>query len=295
MNDARTGLLLVNSNAGRSQREEPDAIAASLPSLELRVCEPADLSRQLVQAVAGGASLVAVAGGDGTIRTAASVLSGTPTVLLVVPLGTFNHFSRSLGIESIEDAADALTNGTELRVDIGDVNGETFVNNASIGWYADMLETRGRFTRHMPRQLAKVAALIKHLPRAPRFDVELHGHAYTTWLVWVGNGSYELRPGHLAERVSLVDHELDVRILSAEHRLARLRAALALLGGEVERSDALLRFNAPEVTFRVGRSTVAVGVDGDGIGLPPPLHFRSVPEALTVLMAPARDEAATTS
>ena len=67
-----------------------------------------------------------------------------------------------------------------------------FVNNASIGWYAEMLQTRARLSRRMPRQLAKVAALLAHLPKAPRFDVEVAGETYKSWLVWVGNGRYDL-------------------------------------------------------------------------------------------------------
>jgi diacylglycerol kinase family enzyme len=278
----RTGVLIVNPQAG-SERETPEALSTALPSLELRITEPADLRRQLVRAVAEGVEIVAVAGGDGTIRTAANVLAQTDSTLLPVPLGTFNHFARFLGIDTVEAAAEALEGGVPTRIDLGDVNDETFVNNASLGWYAEMLETRARLSRRMPRQLAKVAALIAHLPKAPRFDVELDGETYKTWLVWVGNGRYELTVGHLNERESLTDHQLDVRILVADRRLARLRAALALLSGNVEGSDALKRFTPSEAIFRVARPAVAVGVDGDGIGLPPPLRFRSVPDALSVL------------
>ncbi len=283
---ARTGVLIVNPNAG-SERETPEALSAVFPSLELRTCEPTDLQGELEQAVAAGSAVVAVAGGDGTIRTAASVLAHTDSTLLPVPLGTFNHFARSIGIDTIEAAAEALEHGVPTRVDLGDVNDETFVNNASIGWYAGMLETRARLERRLPRQLAKVAALIVRLPKAPRFDVEVAGESYKSWLVWVGNGRYDMTVGHLNERVSLSDHVLDVRILSADKRLARFRAALALLSGNAEDSDAVQRFTPSEATFRVGRGSVAVGVDGDGIGLRPPLCFRSIPDALSVLPSPS--------
>jgi diacylglycerol kinase family enzyme len=283
---AARGVLIVNPSAG-SARETPEALSAVLPSLELRICEPAHLRRELVRAVADGAPVVAVAGGDGTIRTAANVLAHTDSSLLPVPLGTFNHFARSLGIDTVEAAAEALEHGVATRIDLGQVDDERFVNNAGIGWYAEMLRTRARLSRRMPRQLAKVAALLVNLPKAPRFDVELSGRTYKTWLVWVGNGRYDIRVGHLSERESLTDHRLDVRIMVADRRLARLRAALALLSGNVESSDALMRFTPSEAVFRVARAAVAVAVDGDEIGLPPPLHFRSDPEALSVLPSPS--------
>ena len=292
---ARTGVLIVNPNAG-SERETPEALAALLPSLELRTCEPADLRRELVQAVAAGADVVAAAGGDGTIRTAANVLAHTDSTLLPVPLGTFNHFARSIGIDSLEAAAEALEHGVATRIDLGDVNDETFVNNASIGWYAEMLKTRARLSRRLPRQLAKVAALVVNLPTAPRFDVEVAGASYKSWLVWVGNGTLRADRGSSRRSgSSLTDHLLDVRILVADKRLARFRAALALLSGNVEDSDALQRFTTSEATFRVGR---AVGRRRRRRRRDRPaatLCFRSIPDALSVLPSPSWGADAATS
>jgi len=146
-----------------------------------------------------------------------------------------------------------------------------------------MLQTRARLEKRLPRQLAKVVGLLVHLPKAPRFDVELDGEQCRTWLVWVGNGRYDVRVGHLSERLTINEHRLDVRLLVAEKRLARFRAAWALLTGTIETSPSVRRFAASETTFRVA---VAVGVDGDGVVLPAPLHFRSRPDALSVLPAP---------
>jgi diacylglycerol kinase family enzyme len=280
---SRTGVLIVNPEAGSGQ-ETPEALAAALPSLELRQCGPSELCGELERAVAAEVDVVAVAGGDGTLRTAARVLAHTSSTLLPVPLGTFNHFARAIGIDSVEAAAEALERGTPTRIDLGQVDDEVFLNNASIGWYAEMLQTRARLEKRIPRQLAKVVGLVAHLAKAPRFDVELDGEPYRTWLVWVGNGRYDLRVGHLSERVTITEHRLDVRIMVADRRLARFRAAWALLTGSVEASEALQRFAPTEATFRVA---VAVGVDGDGVTLPAPIHFRTLPDALSVLPSPS--------
>ncbi len=287
----RTGVLIVNPHAG-SERETPEALSEAMPDLELRVTEPDDLEGELTRAVDAGAEIVAVAGGDGTLRTAAGVLADTKSTLLPVPLGTFNHFARSVGIDTVEAAVEAFAQGTPTRVDLGKVNDDVFLNNASIGWYAEMLRTRMRLTHRMPRQLAKVVALLVHLPKAPRFDVELGGQQYKTWLVWVGNGRYDIRVGHLADRLSITEQKLDIRILVADRRLARFRAAFALLTGKVETSDALERFTADDATFRVHRRMVAVGIDGDGVTLPAPLRFHSAAACLSVLPAPAWSDGA---
>jgi diacylglycerol kinase family enzyme len=283
----RTGVVIVNPHAG-SERDTPEAIGAALAGLEVRSCEPNGLRAELERAVADKAEVVAVAGGDGTMRSAAGVLAGTDSTMLPVPLGTFNHFARGIGIDTVEVAGEALERGTPTRIDLGEVDGEVFLNNASIGWYAEMLQTRARLEKRISRQLAKVVGLLAYLPKAPRFDVEVDGELYRTWLVWVGNGRYDMRVGHLSERVSVTEHRLDVRILAADRRLARFRAAWALMTGSMETSEALMRFTPTEATFRLA---VPVGVDGDGVTLPAPLHFRSLPEALSVLPAPGwKDE-----
>ena len=218
--------------------------------------EPDELRDELLKrAVAAGAEIVAVAGGDGTLRTAASVLAHTTSTLLPVPLGTFNHFARSIGI----DTRGGGRRGARAR-------------------HADADRPRRGERRDVPQQ--RQHRLVRRDAPDPRCGCRIGcpgnwprwwrssstsrrrrastsssaGETYKTWLVWVGNGRYDLRVGHLAERLSLTDHQLDVRILVADRRLARFRAAFALLTGNVETSDALERFTATEATFRVGRA-----------------------------------------
>ena len=100
----------------------------------------------------------------------------------------------------------------------------------------------------------------------------------------MGNGRYDLRVGHLSERLAITEHRLDVRILVADRRLARFRAAWALLTGRVESSEALRRFTPTEATFRVA---VAVGADGEAVSLAAPIDFRTLPDALSVLPSPS--------
>ena len=119
---------------------------------------------------------------------------------------------------------------TQLRLQVRDETGR-ILNNASIGWYVQMLQTRGRLERRIPRQLAKVVGLVVHLAKAPRFDVELDGEAYRTWLVWVGNGRYDLRVGHLSERLAItVSHgpSYEVAHVDADPRTAEWSGTLTV-------------------------------------------------------------------
>ena len=105
--------------------------------------EPVDVADVARKAVAKGADLLGVAGGDGTQALVAEVAAEHGIPFLVITAGTRNHFALDLGLDRENPAAclDALRDGVELRVDLGVIGGQTFVNNASFGAYAEVVES----------------------------------------------------------------------------------------------------------------------------------------------------------
>jgi diacylglycerol kinase family enzyme len=104
---------------------------------------PVDVAEVARRAVAGGADLLGVAGGDGTQALVAGIAAEHGLPFLVISAGTRNHFALDLGLDREDPSAclGALRDGVELRVDLGVINGQTFVNNASFGAYAEIVET----------------------------------------------------------------------------------------------------------------------------------------------------------
>ncbi|MEA2933393.1 MAG: hypothetical protein QOD74_39, partial [Variibacter sp.] len=101
--------------------------------------------RALQAARTGKIDAVVVGGGDGSIRTVASVFAGTDVPLGVLPLGTLNHFAKDLGIPTDpQAAAEVIAAGKTRNVDTAQVNGLTFVNNSSIGIYPYLVIDRER-------------------------------------------------------------------------------------------------------------------------------------------------------
>ncbi|MFD4370830.1 diacylglycerol/lipid kinase family protein [Streptomyces sp. NPDC058486] len=103
---------------------------------------PADVAELARQAVADGADLLGVAGGDGTQALVAAVAAEHDLPFLVVSAGTRNHFAMDLGLDRNDPSTclDALNDGEELRIDLGDVSGRAFVNTVSFGVYADVVQ-----------------------------------------------------------------------------------------------------------------------------------------------------------
>ena len=105
--------------------------------------EPVDVAEVARQAVAKGADLLGVAGGDGTQALVAGIAAGHGLPFVVISAGTRNHFALDLGLDREDPSAclGALSDGVELRVDLGVINGQTFVNNASFGAYAEIVQS----------------------------------------------------------------------------------------------------------------------------------------------------------
>src|SRR5690242_13341436 len=146
--------IVLNQAAGPGHAnqvvQELEALFAphGLQAHVLAASEGVGLVERAREAVRGGPPIVVAAGGDGTVNALASLLRGKPTALGILPLGTLNHFARDLGIPlELKDAAAVIAGGRTIDVDVGEVNGRTFVNNASLGLYPAIVQERRRRQR----------------------------------------------------------------------------------------------------------------------------------------------------
>ncbi|MFJ2931676.1 diacylglycerol/lipid kinase family protein [Streptomyces sp. NPDC087219] len=142
----RRAFLIMNpkSGGGKVGRfglvDRAEALGARVTVLD--PAAPADVAALAREAVAEGADLLGVAGGDGTQALVAAVAAEHDLPFLVISAGTRNHFAMDLGLDRSDPSRclDALTDGEELRIDLGDVGGRPFVNTVSFGVYADVVQ-----------------------------------------------------------------------------------------------------------------------------------------------------------
>src|SRR6185312_1804091 len=201
-------------------------LAAEATSRGLRtvVLEPGGNLRELVEkAVADGADVVGMAGGDGSQAVVAAVASVRGVAHVCVPSGTRNHFAQDLGLDRDDPvgALDAFTAGVERRVDLAAVNGRVFVNNASLGLYASVIQSA-------TYREAKLRTWERMLPdllggRTPvselRFDLPDAGNQNGATLLMVSNNAYDLRRPRVAGSRPRIDTGT-LGILSASLRNA---------------------------------------------------------------------------
>ncbi|MER6070270.1 diacylglycerol kinase family protein [Streptomyces sp. NPDC001817] len=262
--------------------EQARAEGASVVVLDpARYQDVADLARR---AVAEGADLLAVAGGDGTQALVAEVAARHDVPFMVIPAGTRNHFALDLGLDRDDPSAalEAFTHAVEFRVDLGFAADRVFVNNASFGTYAAVVREPSYRDAKLRTALEELPALLTG-PRTPRLRVRA-GHTRIGGLqaLLVSNNPYrpvDVDSAHPGLRESLDSGRLGVLCVRVDARRAA-RLATRLLG--FGRSPGVTRLTASEAVVEADTDTVPAGIDGESVVLPVPVVCRVAPGALRV-------------
>ena len=240
-----------------------------------------DVAALARQAVADGADLLGVAGGDGTQALVAGIAAEHGLPFLVISAGTRNHFALDLGLDREDPAAclDALTDGEELRVDLGVIADRTFVNNASFGAYAEVVRSpayrddkRGTTLQVLPDLLSG--------HQGARLSARAGGTTIDgPQALLVSNGPYEMGDvAGLGRRARLDAGTLGVvavRVDSARQAIGLLRRG---------HGQGLTTLTAGEVTVDADTPEIPVGIDGETVMLPAPVRCVIQPRALRVVV-----------
>lgn len=237
-----------------------------------------------------GDALVIVGGGDGSVGAAASALAGTGTALGILPLGTLNHFARDLGIPTgLEDAAAVLTQGSQRRVDVAELNGRTFINNSAIGLYPLMVLDRDLQRERLGRS-KRLAMLVASLRTLARFNhqrltltINEQRERIDTPLLFVGNNDYRIDIGAPGQRSSLDDGQLCVMVMRKKTRRGLIAASIRALFDRARRDDMERIAGVERLQVGSRRSHLTVSLDGEVISAAPPLDYRIRKRALRVI------------
>ena len=194
------------------------------------------LEKAAARATAGQRGRVlGVAGGDGTINTGAAVAARHGLPLLVVPAGTLNHFAYALGIASVADAAEAVREGRAVAVDRAEIDGQTFVNTASIGSYVDLVDAREKLEHRIGKWPAVLVALGRRPPAQRPGRAGDRREKASVWMVFIGNCRYHPAGFAPSWRERLDDGTLDVRIAHGGHPFSRTRLLVSVMTGRLAR------------------------------------------------------------
>jgi diacylglycerol kinase family enzyme len=290
MSDRIPAIVNVASGTAGEARE-----ALSLSgAFDVHEVQPREIASTVKKLVTGGARRVLVAGGDGTIGTAAAQLVDTPAELAVLPGGTLNHFAKDLGISTVAAEAVKLASGEACRgVDVGMVNGRIFLNTSSVGVYVRYVRVREELEKSLGYRLASAFAALRILFsfRLMAVEVEVEGRKriYRTPLVFIGVGERELQAPLLGKRVRGGTRGLHVMVVQGRSRARLFALALNAVARGVDSVEHTPQFDSFIVDrFRISMNGMGkVAVDGEIVSLQPPLEYELRRDALKVVCPPA--------
>jgi diacylglycerol kinase family enzyme len=285
-----TGTLFLNRNSGVLGPEQTDAFeeAARARGLEVLDLREVDCTAAIRERLQRGVRLFLAGGGDGTVHHVLQPLVHSDAHLGVIPLGTYNHFAKDLGIpldpfEALEVALDGATR----QIDTARINERFFANNVSIGLYPEAVARREEHGRDYPRWKARLYAFYTTMRRYPHVTVtvetEHHREVIRTHMFMVSNNRYELeRVGIEAPRATLEEGRVSVYWLPHVSRLQLTRYAARYLAGRVRTIPGFRSFRTTQLRVHSSRARLKVGVDGEVFELETPLFIASVPRSLVV-------------
>jgi diacylglycerol kinase family enzyme len=237
-------------------------------------------------------AIVVAGGGDGTINAVASVLVDTGVAFGVLPLGTLNHFAKDMGIPLVlEQAIATIAHGARRTVDVGEVNGQVFLNNSSLGLYPDIVRDREKQQSRLGRGkwLAAAWATLGALRRYPFLSVRLKldegtGRARRTPFVFIGNNAYLMQGFGIGARERLDAGKLSLYVAQRPGRLGLLRLGWCALWGRLAQERDFDVLSAESLDIDTRHSRIRVATDGEVTVMATPLHYRIRPGALVVIV-----------
>ncbi len=285
-------VLLMNPKSGGGKVERFHLVEeAKRRGIEPIVLTPGDdLLRVAEQAVDRGADVLGMAGGDGSQALVAGVAMHRGVGFVCVPAGTRNHLAMDLGLDrdDVVGALEAFGAAVERRIDLGLVDDRVFVNNATMGLYAKIVQSPEYRDRKVATALDMLPGMLG--PHAAPFDLRFTGPDGTqhesVHLILVSNNRYELgHPEGFGSRRRIDAGTLGIVAARFQSPSEAARFARMQASARPRRPGDWVEWTGTSFEVRSGQP-VEVGIDGEALLLDPPIRFRIVPGALRVRIPP---------
>jgi diacylglycerol kinase family enzyme/membrane-associated phospholipid phosphatase len=276
-------VLVINPRSGSGTGARVlDEFRQALPRAEVVEVGEGDDVLQALRSAAERAEVLAVGGGDGTVSAAAGVALDAGVPLAVLPGGTFNHFAKDIGCDTVAKTVAAIRSGDAAYVDAIRLNDtDTVVNTASIGAYPTFVQTREKLEGKIGKPLAGAYALFHTLRRDAPVRITYDNKTLQTSLFFLGNSVYLPSGFTPSRRTRMDDGLIDIRILETGRRFSTLRVVTSLMLGRLVRSPLYHELQVPEFSFATVDGPTSIAHDGEvGITCEQAsfkVHYRGLP------------------
>ncbi|MEX0646983.1 MAG: diacylglycerol kinase family protein [Balneolaceae bacterium] len=270
----------LSPEEAKKRLEEVKEQLGSIVSPEcLSVVSGDQIKQEIERLKKQGIDTLIAGGGDGTISAAAELVADTPITLVVAALGTRNHFARDLGIPDDPVEAIRLVHKMNVKqVDLGEVNGHVFINNATIGLYPEIVEKREEtMKRGWKKGAAHIAAALKVLWWMPHMRLSVKSEKQQDYqlipFLFVGNNEYEGKVITDSKRSSLNEGKLWLCKPRMPGKWPLLQMSWQLVLGGFRGAENLETHLVNSLSVDSRKHIVKVAIDGENHNLASPLQF----------------------
>ena len=294
--------LISNAKSGRGAGGSLAEIASKLCQelgadfYNYQTHQPGELETQTARAISAAKSdggIVAAAGGDGTIRFVAQKVQAEDLTFAVIPCGTFNYFARTHRIP--EDPAEALRlalTGTSRPVRLGQINGEIFLINASLGLYAKAIREREQRTSRWGRNRIVVilSTILSLLDGHWNLEIDMITNQVlkriNTPMVFIGNNALQLRNLSMDVASCMKQDLLAMVTMKPLTKWEMLKMIFYGLAGKLENAEALDSFCVSSLAIHTKKKHHTVALDGELFKMTSPLKVEALPKTLNLILPP---------
>lgn len=294
----KIGAVINNASGTLPPQETKDRLEEIKQHLEARVSSGclaivpgSQIGREVERLKAQGMDVLIIGGGDGTVSTAARLVGDTKISLAVIALGTRNHFAHDVGIPLEPMEAIRLLDGMKVKlIDLGEVNGHKFINNATLGLYPNIVKERENNIqkRGWSKWWAQIGATLVVLKRLPRIRMTVEGKGFRVKLfapfLFVGNNEYQGISNSDYSRLSISGGRLWLCMARSSGIWALLLMAWQLSIKGIQGAENLETRLLTEVTVSPRRRNITVAIDGENHKLATPLRFKIRKKSLRVMV-----------
>lgn len=287
-------LVIINEHAGPSTNvpECRKQISQCFQANNIEVIFiPIDKLHSITMATYQKQNIFAIiaAGGDGTVRAVASKVLATNLPLGIIPLGTYNHLAKDLGMSgSLQQAIEVIMTQHTRSIDVAQVGEHIFLNNSSIGLYARAVRQRTRLTRWIPKWLRMFFAFVVIFVKFPLYSIQYKDQLQTivlkSPLIFISNNKYHLKLFSLRQREKLNSGKLYLYVCSCQHRTTLLRLAIYFLLFRISPEGYFKEGAVDECQLSFNTKQVDVAIDGEVLQLETPLQYTIHRQTLKVIV-----------
>src|SRR6195952_2466734 len=278
-------LVITPASGSGTGARVVDEVREDLPLAEIVELGDGDDIGEALRSAAERAEVLAVAGGDGTVSCAAGFAMNAGVPPSVFPRGTFNHFAKDIGCDTVAKTVEAIRAGSVAYVDVIRFNEtETVINTASIGAYPALVRTREKLEHKIGKPLASAYAMFHTARREASVRIKYDNKTVQTSLFFLGNSVYLPSGFAPSRRTRMDDGLIDIRILETGRRFAMLRILTSLVLGRLVRSPLYHELQVPEFSFTVVDGAIAIAHAGGVETNCQEATFKSMYRALPVFL-----------